>query len=190
MSVITILPVSTEIISNAKERNRNGTGSPFPHEATEVGSKSEGFFLRCGTRSFNSAIFSCEEEVNLRILFCNSGIAGFCRVGVSGGEEESGVSRLLGFRVEVGVGSEGCGDFRLLGDEEGFEGFFLAAAARAPDIKASNAEGGLDMVVRWGKRESVKEVTLMGMGVTGRDNRTEKHDRNESIKRESRERER
>lgn len=38
-------------------------------------------------------------------------------------------------------GDGGVGDFRLLGDEEG-GGFFLAAAARAPDMSLSKAEGG------------------------------------------------
>lgn len=90
----------------------------------------------------------------------------------------SGVWRVLGFWVAAGAGA-GRGDFLLLGDEEGGGGFFLAAA-RAPDMRASKAEGGgLDMARRGveerGKeRRKGKRLSLTGMWV---DNGKDRHGR-------------
>lgn len=51
----------------------------------------------------------------------------------------------------------GGGDFLFLGDEEGGGSFFLAAAARAPDMRASKAEGGGLDIARRGVEEREKE---------------------------------
>ena len=55
---------------------------------------------------------------------------------------------LLGFCEEAE-----CGDFLFLGDDErlgvwGLDWELFLAAARAPDMRASKAEGGLDMARR------------------------------------------
>jgi hypothetical protein len=82
MSVFTILPLSSLIISKAKQRNKNGTGLSFSQQTTELGSKLGGFFFSCGISSFNSEIIPLEEDEVLRILF-------------GGGSTVSTVSRVL-----------------------------------------------------------------------------------------------
>lgn len=48
----------------------------------------------------------------------------------------------------------GGGVFLFLGDEEMGRGFFLEAAARAPDMRASKAEGGGFDIMRRGNEKS------------------------------------
>jgi hypothetical protein len=68
-------------MSNAKQRNKNGTGLSFSQQTTELGSKLGGFFFSCGTSSFNSVIIPLEEEDEvLRILFGGSTVSTVSRV--------------------------------------------------------------------------------------------------------------
>lgn len=79
-------------MSNANARKRNGTGSPFCHQATEAGSKSEGFFFSSEARFLSSAVLSSDEEGDGRDRLSNfffgagagseaagSGLGGFSR---------------------------------------------------------------------------------------------------------------
>lgn len=137
----------------------------------EAGSNSEGFFFSSGTCFFSSSVE--EEDDGDRFLGGRAGSCDFFGGGstVLGGSAAWGVLGvlLLGFCAGVVVV---VGDFRFLG-EGGCRldwGFLFAAAARAPDMSASKAEGGfLDMAQKGEKtregeeRGKVKrEETLIG----------------------------
>jgi len=172
---MTIRPVSSEIISNVKARKRKGTGCPFSHAITDAGSKLEGFCFSSGTCFFSSTVFPFEED-SWRTFRCS------CLTPSSGLIASSGLTASSGSKVVGGEGSLGdlllgfceeveCDDFLFLGDDGGLgvwglDWEFFLAAARAPDMRASKAEGGFDMARRGageidrGKEKREETLTL------------------------------